>query len=727
MFNTNLKKYFFLFVLLLLALFLFGCTAGTDLTIPPTEQMIMSLAPDINVTQFNNGDYNNLCLQADNNHLAFGSCADTNAVLDWDNIFNFPTGCAAGQAVQVIGTTLTCIDIPSDTNFQTAGYTAAQILLDTNYQIAGYDFNDYAKLDSSNQPFTGNVVVPSIDIGDFLSVSDDGTNTNFDLTNGEFNFSGGDVRIQNNERIRARITTGAYPSLFYINPFDQLIIGPSTSVTGTRFYGGGSTGIDLDNSGNLKLNHDNQILNQGAGNDYSQYFNGVLQRVDSPYWKIHDDGRWDIHTIDRYNLFIGEDAGDRISDVGSTGSKNIGLGWHSLYKLSTGSNNFALGYNTGGQMQGGSQNSYIGVLSGISNVNGNFNTGVGYGTMYTGTGSNNVAVGSATLYGVAAGNDNIGIGYNTGYAAAGASQNVFIGNATGYATTANNNTFVGTENGRYNTTGTRNVFLGYRAGYGTGGTGTGGYNTVLGSRAGYQLSTGTNNIFLGYNTGYSQTSNSNLLIVDNQQRATTTDDLTDAIIYGIMATNPEDQDLKLNADVFVKNDLNVDGNIYTNYVFAKNQVLQTHNTDTVVADTEDTWENLSWDLLIDSETDEKWFEFIDSNQAIQIKDFSGVVRVQGCVHPYNNNAGNQTATIRIRVLIDDVEARCLQASQTKEFKSSGIDILNYIGTIAVEPDSIIEVQWQTTNDAIELRGDTVFDNPVSASVNLEKISGDVNN
>jgi len=126
----------FAIVLLLSTLLLLGCTDG-DLVIPPTEQIIMSLAPDINVTLFNSGDYNGLCLQADNNHLAFGSCADTNAVLDWDNIFNFPVGCGANQAVQVVDTTLTCIDLIPDTNVWTEGYMDVNNVWVQDFEIAG--------------------------------------------------------------------------------------------------------------------------------------------------------------------------------------------------------------------------------------------------------------------------------------------------------------------------------------------------------------------------------------------------------------------------------------------------------------------------------------------------------------------------------------------------------------------------------------------------------------
>jgi hypothetical protein len=88
--------------------------------------------------------------------------------------------------------------------------------------------------------------------------------------------------------------------------------------------------------------------------------------------------------------------------------------------------------------------------------------------------------------------------------------------------------------------------------------------------------------------------------------------------------------------------------------------------------------------------------------------------------------GKQDATIYARVLVNGIEARCLQASTTKEFKSDSPDILAYIGTIEVEDGDIINLQVRTTNTNLKLIGSTVFDTPVAASINFEKISTPAN-
>jgi len=151
-------------------------------------------------------------------------------------------------------------------------------------------------------------------------------------------------------------------------------------------------------------------------------------------------------------------------------------------------------------------------------------------------------------------------------------------------------------------------------------------------------------------------------------------------------------------------------------------VAQFHRIQDVEADTINTWHNITWDMIIPDETTNGFFTLTDNNNSIAINGFEGIVRVQGCIHPYNDYASRLEKTIRIRTLIDGVEARCLQASATKDRRASGVDIMVYSGTIAVHEGSKVQIQWMTEDTNIILQGDTTFDNPVSASVNFEKIS-----
>jgi len=182
--------------------------------------------------------------------------------------------------------------------------------------------------------------------------------------------------------------------------------------------------------------------------------------------------------------------------------------------------------------------------------------------------------------------------------------------------------------------------------------------------------------------------------------------------------------LNIQGSTLIDEDLNVLDKIDANYVFSKNQVMQVHQTEDVFAPAINTWYDLNWNLAIDEETISGWYDVnaLDGNKSITVTNFSGILRIQGCLHPENNGVGNQDATIHVRVLFDDVEARCLQASMTKGFKENGIDILPYVGTLPASEGTVIRVQWQTDNTNLILSGSTVFDLPVSASLNFEKIS-----
>jgi len=168
-------------------------------------------------------------------------------------------------------------------------------------------------------------------------------------------------------------------------------------------------------------------------------------------------------------------------------------------------------------------------------------------------------------------------------------------------------------------------------------------------------------------------------------------------------------------------DVEVSGSVTADeYILGKNYVTQYHSNLTQIATTIDTWYNISWNVMIENETT-SGYSLEDNNESVEFY-YDGIIRVQGCTHPYNNNAGIQEAKILVRAVINGVEARCLQVSKTKAFKSSGVDILEYVGTINVYKGQKVQIQWRVDNTDIELRGDTDFDNPVSASLNLERIS-----
>jgi hypothetical protein len=79
--------------------------------------------------------------------------------------------------------------------------------------------------------------------------------------------------------------------------------------------------------------------------------------------------------------------------------------------------------------------------------------------------------------------------------------------------------------------------------------GTKSNNVALGHNAGLLLSTAARNIFLGPFAGYRQTAINDLLIIDNLLRADAATEVTNAIIYGLMASTPAGQTLRINARI----------------------------------------------------------------------------------------------------------------------------------------------------------------------------------
>jgi hypothetical protein len=231
------------------------------------------------------------------------------------------------------------------------------------------------------------------------------------------------------------------------------------------------------------------------------------------------------------NTYVGFKAG-RGDAGGSTASKNIGIGSSVLLKTIDGSRNTAIGYQAMQDITTGDDNIALGEIA-LTNAT---------------SGSRNFALGTHALQ-AANGNDNIGIGYFALSTSTG-STNVAIGvRAIGNIAGSSENVGIGKFVGRYGA-GDENVLIGSNAGYGVDGN-TYNYNTVVGSYGGYSLTTGSTNAFFGYRAGYNQTTNDNLLIIDNQDRGSDANEITTSLMYGIFAAAAADQSLRINAKLII--------------------------------------------------------------------------------------------------------------------------------------------------------------------------------
>ncbi len=180
----------------------------------------------------------------------------------------------------------------------------------------------------------------------------------------------------------------------------------------------------------------------------------------------------------------------------------------------------------------------------------------------TGSGSNISISDTGTLTNITTATYCIGIGRLAGESITEGLNNVFIGNQAGrYTTTGSYNFGMGSGALTNNITGSGNLALGRGALYGSSGNSSN--NCVaIGQQAG-STAYGTGNVFVGNQAGYRQGSVSNLLIIDNQDRGSTANELSRCLLYGVFNATASSQTLRCNAKFGVNctpgNQLSING------------------------------------------------------------------------------------------------------------------------------------------------------------------------
>jgi hypothetical protein len=282
----------------------------------------------------------------------------------------------------------------------------------------------------------------------------------------------------------------------------------------------------------------------------------------------------------RRNVYIGYQAG-KGDAAGNTGFENVAIGSFTLTDLTSGRQNVAIGYAAGASITTGQTN---------------FCLGNGAGNAIT-TGTSNMFIGSEAGK-VANGVESVGIGRGSLILETGAGGNTCIGAWSGSNVTGGTfNLYIGDRSGRYNQTGVANVGIGSKsAGGDAGGVGSANFNTCVGEGAGKKLKGGASNtllgqaagealvtgasnviigrftgvdvtesnnvilghqagvtatainrcIYIGNYAGYRQTTLDDILIIDNRQQSSTADEVTNAIVYGVMHATPASQSLRFN-------------------------------------------------------------------------------------------------------------------------------------------------------------------------------------
>jgi hypothetical protein len=173
-------------------------------------------------------------------------------------------------------------------------------------------------------------------------------------------------------------------------------------------------------------------------------------------------------------------------------------------------------------------------------------------------------------------------------------------------------------------------------------------------------------------------------------------------------------------DISNMSSLSVNGNISSDYINAKNQVVKFHRNISINTVNTD-WNNISWNIMVDDETT-SGYSLENGNETIRIG-FDGIIGFNGCVHPKNNAGGSEEQKLSIRILHNGVEARCSQASRTKTRQAGDIDTLTFPGgTIAVAENDTLNIQYKVSDIDLDIEPDADFDRPVTASINLKKLS-----
>jgi len=151
-----------------------------------------------------------------------------------------------------------------------------------------------------------------------------------------------------------------------------------------------------------------------------------------------------------------------------------------------------------------------------------------------------------------------------------------------------------------------------------------------------------------------------------------------------------------------------------------NEIDEFYRINNTTAAEPDVWYNVSWQVK-ENYSEGRFFVLDNDNETIVIKNFNGLVRVQGTLHPSELSSSTQYAQVRGRITRNGEEIISTQVSRNKEFKSNSIDTLPILGVFEVERGDKLNLEWRTSNTNIELNGCDFFDKPVAATMNIKRI------
>jgi len=156
----------------------------------------------------------------------------------------------------------------------------------------------------------------------------------------------------------------------------------------------------------------------------------------------------------------------------------------------------------------------------------------------------------------------------------------------------------------------------------------------------------------------------------------------------------------------------------------KKDAIKLHQTNTITPD-KDAWLDLYFSDTPASETQGSAFSVTDS--ATIKSNTKGFFIFGGCLHFQNNSGGDKTPLVALRLWQNGAtEVRCSQRAWVGIVKDGGENVLTTNGTVYLNVNDTIKMQYYTDDDSISFISNAVFANQIAATVWLVRADvGDV--
>jgi hypothetical protein len=100
----------------------------------------------------------------------------------------------------------------------------------------------------------------------------------------------------------------------------------------------------------------------------------------------------------------------------------------------------------------------------------------------------------------------------------------------------------------------------------------------------------------------------------------------------------------------------------------------------------------------------------------------GIYDIQACARPFNSGGASQAGKVQIRATKNSTGLRCAQGSASRVANANEFPTLPMHGKIQSNGSDTLRVQYKVSTANFDFKPDTDFDNPVSFTINITRIS-----